>query len=183
MFVIIFLDIKILGEKTLLTLPVTSILIWIEIKNDKLLFKFLSFWGTKKKCENKALFHLPLYSKLVQQGLRPFFCWTPDLTNAISVSLKGNWGQNSPQLLRHNLNDFYGRKVLYKVSRWFDRCSRIYVSYKVLISLWMRYPRVICMFLLILWKKNLLHSFVVVLTISHELKTFRSSEWLNCVST
>ena len=52
-------------------------------------------------------------------------------------------------------------------------------SYKVLNLAWvMLYPwmyktiqlRFICMFWLILWKKNLLHSFMIVLNISHELK-------------
>ena len=55
-----FLDTKILGEKTLLILPVPSIIKWLtEIKNDKILFSHffvvvqegLVFWSTEKKCE------------------------------------------------------------------------------------------------------------------------------------
>ena len=43
-------------------------------------------------------------------------------------------------------------------------------------------PGFLCIFLLIFWKENLLHSFMVVLTISHEVMKLQSFEWLNCVS-
>ena len=71
---------KILGEKTLLTLPVPSILKQLfEIKNDKFLFShFFVLCGTsrrdhlfeapEKKCENKKYFIFPPYSRLGQEG-------------------------------------------------------------------------------------------------------------------
>ena len=44
-------------------------------------------------------------------------------------------------------------------------------------------PGLLFIILLILWKKNLLNSSRVVLTVSHELMKLRSFDWLNYVST
>ena len=71
-----FLDTKIRGEKTLLILPVRSIIKWLtEIKNDKFLFSHflvvvqegLVFWSTKKKCEKKMSF-FPLIPEWDNEG-------------------------------------------------------------------------------------------------------------------
>ena len=43
--------------------------------------KISSFWGTKKKWENKKIYHFPLHSGLGWQGLRLCFCRTPDLSH------------------------------------------------------------------------------------------------------
>ena len=69
---------------------------------------------------------------------------------------------------------------MYKVVWWFDQFSRSYEATKFWTWREWRHtlecikyfiPGFFCIFLLILWKKNVLHSFMVVLTISHELFT------------
>ena len=92
-------------------------------------------------------------------------------------------------ILLHNFNDYKEKNLSTKL------CDVLISSHKVT-KFWIwrewhhtrehtkhfmtTYP---CIFLLILWKRNLLHTFMVILTIIHELMKLKSFEWLNCVST
>ena len=79
--------------------------------------------------------------------------------------LKGTWGQNSPLFLWHNFNDFMEKESLYKVLRSFDQFSKSYEITKFWIQREWHHTcectkhfilGFLCIFLLILWKENLL---------------------------
>ena len=104
-------------------------------------------------------------------------------------SFKGNLRSKTHHCFYGIILLIWWKKIFFVQS--FDQSSRSYEVTKLWIwSEWRHtrkytkhfIPGVLCTFLLILWKKNLSHSFMVVLIILNELVKFRRFEWLNCVS-
>ena len=90
----------------------------------------------------------------------------------------------------HNLNDFMENEHIQSFVVFWSVLTKLW-RYKILNPAWVT-SYYVCrkyfitgslIFFLILRKKNLLHSFMFVLTISHELRKLQSFEWLNSIST
>ena len=101
--------------------------------------------------------------------------------------------KSSPLFLWHNFNDFMEKEPctkfcgvltssheVMKLQSFESSMSDIILANVQHISF---HPAGFFYILSLLWKKNMLHSFKVVLTISHELMKLWSFEWWNFVST
>ena len=148
------------------------------------------FWPILPKIGQKWIFHKNWTSSL-------FTIYSPLIhaTNQKKLMsqfgeklLKGTWGQKiTPVSMTYFLVNFM-EKVLWR----FGQISRSYKFTKFWIQRKWRHTRECtkyftagfpCTFLLILWRKSMLWSFMVFLTIFQELMKLRSFEWLNRVST
>ena len=99
------------------------------------------------------------------------------------ILLKGTWGQSSPPAFMSCFLNIFGVRNLCKVFRRFVQFSQ---SYKVTsFSIRRKWHHTheqgknftaafICIFWLILWRKNLIECFMVFLTIFHEMMRYKS---------
>ena len=103
-------------------------------------------------------------------------------------------GDLRPKLHSYFMADFcwfYGYRALYKVLWRLDQVARNYKitnfefskSDVILVDVQKVSPLVFSGFLLVVWRKNVLLSFMWSLTIFRELARLRSFEWLDCIST